>query len=324
MKGLHLPTALPTYRRLMGIAIAASLALSATPSRATPSGSPPSPDAAMVAAHTAAKGDGLLEALLTELDRSKTQLKMDQVQTPYYIEYRVNELEDIGAEAAFGALRENQHIHVRVLRVVVRIGDYKQDSYFSRGQGESNILPLDNDPIALRHQIWLTTDEAYKAAGQALAEKQAAMKQFSADPSPVDDFAKAPQMVAVEPTVSLRVDETTWKKTLEDLTGLYRQYPDVQSVTASARFSAINEYLVNSEGTVTRCGRTTYSLQLNSSAQAADGMRLSRSPAFMVARPEELPTRDALMGEAKKMLETVVALRQAPIVEEEILRPAPP
>src|SRR2546430_16182571 len=119
MKGLHLPTALPTYRRLMGIAIAASLALSATPSRVTPSGSPPSPDAAMVAAHTAAKGDGLLEALLTELDRSKAQLKMDQVQTPYYIEYRVNELEDIGAEAAFGALRENQHIHVRVLRVEI-------------------------------------------------------------------------------------------------------------------------------------------------------------------------------------------------------------
>src|SRR6266403_2713581 len=147
------------------------------------------------------------------------------------------------------------------------------------------------------------------------------MKQFSADPSPVDDFAKAPQMVAVEPTVSLKVDEADWKKTLADVTGLYKQYPDVQSVTASARFSAINEYLVNSEGTVTRCGKTTYSVQLSSSAQAADGMRLSRSPAFMVARPEELPTHDALMGEAKKMLETVVALRQAPIVEEEYRGP---
>jgi len=55
--------------------------------------------------------------------------------------------------------------------VVVRIGDYKQDSYFGRGQGESSILPLDDDPIALRHQIWLATDDAYKAAGQALAEK---------------------------------------------------------------------------------------------------------------------------------------------------------
>jgi TldD protein len=279
------------------------------------------PDAAMVAAHAAAKGDGLLEALLTELDRSKAQLKMDQVQAPYYIEYRVSEVDDFGAEATFGALRENQHVHVRVLRVVVRIGDYKQDSFFGRGQGESNILPLDDDPIALRHQIWLTTDDAYKAAGEALAEKQAALKQFSADPNPVDDFAKAPPVIAVEPTVSLKVDEAAWKKTLEDVTSLYKQYPDVQSVTASARFTAVNEYLVNSEGTVTRGGRTTYSVQLGSSAQAADGMRLGRSPAFMVARPEELPTHDALLSDAKKMLDTVVALRQAPIVEEEYRGP---
>ena len=321
MKTLHLTNAPLAYRRFSGLIIAASLALNAAPGRAAADESKGAPDAAMVAAHAAAKGDGLLEALLTELDRSKSQLKMDQVQAPYYVEYRVSEVEDFGAEAAFGALRENQHIHVRVLRVVVRIGDYKQDSYFGRGQGESSILPLDNDPIALRHQIWLATDDAYKAAGQALAEKQAAMKQFSADPNPVDDFAKAQQMIAVEPTVSLKVDEAVWKRTLEDATGLYKQYPDVQSVTASTRFSAINEYLVNSEGTVTRCGKTTYSVQLSSSAQAADGMRLSRSPAFMVARAEELPTRDALMGEAKKMLETVVALRQAPIVEEEYRGP---
>ncbi len=321
MKILRLPANSRRKKKVMEIAIAALLALNATPGRADSAESKAALDAAMVAAHAAAKGDGLLEALLTELDRSKSQLKMDQVQPPYYVEYRVNEVDDIAAEAAFGALRENQHVHVRVLRVVVRIGDYKQDSYYGRGQGESNILPLDNDPIALRHQIWLATDEAYKAAGQSLAEKQAAMKQFSADPNPVDDFAKAPQTIAVEPTASLKIDETAWKKTLEDVTNLYRQYPDVQSVTASARFTANNEYLVNSEGTVTRGGKATYSVQLSGSGQAADGMRLSRSPAFMVAKPEELPTRDALMGEAKKMLDTVVALRKAPIVEEEYRGP---
>ncbi len=307
--------------RKLTLAIAAIFfTLNTPPVRATDTAKS-SPDGAMAAARAAAKGDGLLEALLIELDRSKAQLKMDQVQSPYYIEYRVNEVDDFGAEAAFGAVRENQHVHVRVLRVVVRIGDYQQDSYFGRGQGETSILPLDNDPIALRRQIWLATDSAYKAAGQALAEKQAALKQFSADPNPVDDFAKAPPVIAVEPTVTLKMDEGAWRKTLEDVTSLYKQYPDVQSVTASARFSAINEYLVTSEGTVTRNGKTTYFVQLNGSAQAADGMRLGRSPAYMVARPEELPSRDALITDAKTMLETVVALRQAPIVEEEYRGP---
>jgi TldD protein len=267
-------------------------------------------------AHSAASGDALLEALLTELDRSKSQLKMDQVDPPYYIEYRVNDVDDYAAEAAFGALRENQRVRYRVLRVVVRIGDYKQDSYYGIGMGETNILPLDDDPIALRHQIWLATDDAYKEAVQALTEKRAALKQFSAESSPVDDFAKAPVVSMLGPTVTLQVDETLWKKAIEDATNLYRQYPDVQSVSASLRFSAVNEYLVNSEGTVTRTGKKTYNVSLNSTAQAADGMRLSRNPFWMVARAEELPTHDKLTAESKKMLDTVMALRQAPIVEE--------
>jgi len=272
-------------------------------------------------AHVAASGDALLEALLTELDRSKAQLRMDQVDPPYYIEYRVNDVDDYSAEAAFGALRENQRVRYRVIRVVVRIGDYKQDSYYGIGMGETNILPLDDDPIALRHQIWLATDDAYKEAVQALTEKRAALKQFSAEVSPVDDFAMAPVVSLIEPTVALQVDEPAWKKSIEDATSLYRQYPDVQTVTASLRFSAVNEYLVNSEGTVTRNGKKLYSVQLNSTAQAADGMRLSRNPFWMVAKAEELPTHDKLIAESKKMLDTVVALRQAPIVEEEYRGP---
>lgn len=301
--------------------VALAIALSVPSPRAASSDSKPAADPAMAAAHAAAKGDGLLEALLAELDRSKAQLRMDQVQPPYFIEYRVNDVDDFSAEAAFGALRESQHGHYRVLRVVVRIGDYKQDSFYARGEGESTVLPLDNDPIALRRQIWLATDNAYKDAGQALAEKQAELKRFSTDTNPVDDFAKTPPLIAVEPTISLKLDEASWKKTLEDVTNLYRQYPDVQSVTASARFSAVNEYLVNTEGTVTRWGKTTYSVQLNGAAQADDGMRLGRSPAYVVARMEELPSHDALMTKAKNMLDTIVALREAPVVEEEYRGP---
>jgi TldD protein len=304
------------------LALAGLAALPNSFARAVSKDDPGPSDAAVsAAAHAAANGDALLEAMLTELDRSKAQLKIDQVQAPYYIEYRVNDVDDFGAEAAFGAIREQQRVHVRVLRVVVRIGDYKQDSFYGQGQGETNILPLDNDPIALRHQIWLATDEAYKAAGQALAEKQAFLKQFAADPNPVDDFAKAPIVTDVSATVVLHVDEPAWRKTLEEITDIYRQYPEIQSVSASARFTATNEYLVNSEGTVTRQGRTAYSVQVNGSTQAPDGMRLSRTPAWTVARAEELPTPEALLKDGKAALDTLLALRNAPIVEEEYRGP---
>jgi TldD protein len=274
------------------------------------------PDAIIDAARAAAKGDALLEALLTELERSKSQLKMDQVQSPYYIEYRVNDVDDFSAEAAFGALRESSRSRLRVLRVVVRIGDYKQDSYYGQGLGAASILPLDSDPIALRRQIWLLTDEAYKSAADAYAEKLSALKQFAADPNPVDDFAHAPTVSDVGETVSLKIDQREWDKTLQDVTDLYRQYPAIQSVEASARFTAVNDYFVNSEGTIVRQGRTTATVTLSSSTQAADGMRLGRSPFWTEQNPEELPSREALLKESKTMLDTLQQLEKAPIVEE--------
>src|SRR5262249_8987834 len=96
---------------------------------------------------------------------------------------------------------------------------------------------------------------------------------------------------------------------------------EIQSLSALARFSLFNEYFINSEGTVTRTGRNTYNVLLTAYTQAPDGMRLARSPAWTVAKYEELPTREKLMAESRTALDTLKALRQAPIVDEEYRGP---
>jgi len=109
-------------------------------------------------------GDPVLKAMLTELKRSQEKLQLGQLQRPYYIDYQVTELQDYAADATLGALRSDQANVGRFVRVVVRIGDYKQDSYFGEGKGTVEVMPMDNNETALRHQLWLATDKAYKAA----------------------------------------------------------------------------------------------------------------------------------------------------------------
>lgn len=307
------------WSKVAAAGLLGALTFSTLPAQAAPDDAKNSD--ALAAARAAAKGDALLEALLTELERSKAQLKMNQLATPYYIEYRVTDLDDLLLEAAFGAVRENRRTRLRVLRAVVRVGDYKEDSYFGRGLGETTILPLDNDPIALRRQIWLATDDAYKTASESLAQKQALMQQFSAEEHPVDDFAKAPVVRSLQPVATLKIDGGTWVKTLQDMTNLYRGYPEVESLSASGRFTVTNEYFVNSEGTVSRSASTVYTVLLNARTQASDGMRLERSPAWTVGTAAELPTREKLLADTKDTLETLYALRKAPIVEEEYRGP---
>jgi hypothetical protein len=86
--------------------------------------------AAAAAADDSSKGDPILKAMREELERSKAKLKMDNVAAPYYIEYRLSDVDEYDAEAAFGGLRQDQRVHARSVRVVVRVGTYKQDSYY--------------------------------------------------------------------------------------------------------------------------------------------------------------------------------------------------
>jgi predicted Zn-dependent protease len=103
---------------------------------------------------------------------------------------------------------------------------------------------------------------------------------------------------------------------LTEITNLYRKYPEIQSVSASARFRCVNQYFVNSEGTIVRDGWANATVTVVGGTQATDGMRLQRSPYWTEARPEELPKREELLKETTQTLDTLRALRNAPIVEE--------
>jgi TldD protein len=268
----------------------------------------------------AAPSDPVLQAMQAELDRSKSQLKMENVSAPYYIEYHLSDVDEFFAEAAFGALREDRRVHVRSLRVVVRVGDYKQDSYYGPGQGVVDLSPLDNDPIALRHQLWLATDRAYKAASEALAEKNAVLSRYTTD-QPFDDFAHAPALKQLGPLAKLEFDPKPWKRLLEESTSLFRTDPKIESLSAYVQFRAVNQYFLNTEGTVTRYGYTALSVVTSGSTQAADGMRLERGTYHITPEIKELPTRDQFLAEMTKMVETLKDLREAPIVEEDYRGP---
>ena len=298
----------PILRRLAGILLALALCWFASPAAFAQK-----PDAA-------AKDDLVLAAMRAELERSKAQLKMEQVSAPYYIEYRVSDLDQYSAEGAFGALRVDMHSRFRFLRVVVRIGDYKQDSYYGQGEGTLDFMPLENDMLAFRHQLWLATDRAYKAAAESLTSKQAQLKQLTID-QPVDDFAHADLVQSIGALAQLDIDPTPYRKMLEDASALYKTDPAIESFAARMSFQAVNRYFVNSEGTIVRGGQNYYEMTMDASTQAADGMSLSRDAGYTVLSTKELPSAADFVDRAKKLAATLRELRDAPLVEEEYRGP---
>jgi predicted Zn-dependent protease len=276
----------------------------------------PSTPAQLGGSRPSTTDDPVLRAMQKELERSKSKLKLEQMAAPYYIDYRVVDMDGYTAEAAFGALRTNVRTRFRFVRVVVRVGDYKQDSFFGPGEGVTDFMPLDDDELALRHHLWLATDRAYKAASEAFAAKQAQLKQFTVE-HPVDDFASAEPVRLIGPLAQLDIDPAPWLKTLQDASALYKADPQIESINSSLQFQVVNRFFVNSEGTAVRSGQATYEVSFSASTQAPDGMQLQRSTVYTVRDSKELPSAKEFLARTAQLLGTLKDLRAAAVADEE-------
>jgi TldD protein len=265
-------------------------------------------------------GDPVLKAMIAELKRSQEKLQLGQMQRPYYIEYQVSELQDATADATLGAIRTDQVNAGRLVRVVVRIGDYKQDSYFGQGMGAVEVMPTDDQELALRRQLWLATDKAYKAALSGFTEKQAALKNVETE-SDLVDFSQEKPTQSVRDLVKPGVDMEKWKQMLRSTSDIFRADSALESSSAFLSFRVLNRYFVNTEGTTTRSGRAVYSYVFSGSEQASDGMWIERSHGWVVTRPDELPKADEIQKEAKQMIGTFNVLEKAPLVEDDYRGP---
>ena len=272
---------------------------------------------------TDAEKDPVLKAMLTELDRSMSLLQLQGFAKPFFIQYRIEEVDDFQTSAEFGSSEGSDHARQRVARVTVRVGDYKTDSSGARGDGSLEIAVLDDDPIALRSTLWTGTDQAYKSALSAYAQKQAELKQVQTPPQ-ADDFSQEKAIISLADPLALHVDENSWADRIARASGLYRTdssvsagQRDIQYSSASFRARATTTWLVNSEGTIVRKSSVEYQESFAAGTQAPDGMRLDRSYGSSGTSIADLDSEPVFYHHAVDELASLAELRRAPLVEEE-------
>jgi len=268
-----------------------------------------------------AEKDPVLKAMLAEMDRNREQLQLKGFEKPFFIQYRIEDIEDYQTKADFGSTVGEEHRHQRLARVTVRVGDYKIDSSGSRGDGSVELAALDNDPLALRAGLWQATDQAYKGALSAYAHKQAQLKQVQTPPQQ-DDFSQETPVISLEGTVRLQIDGPKWVKRISEASGLYRtdaslKNSDVQYATAIFHARSVNTYLVSSEGAIVRKGNTSYEESFAVGTQASDGMHLDRSYGSNGLSLADLDSQETFDKHAVSLIASLADLRKAPLVEEE-------
>lgn len=265
--------------------------------------------------------DVLLKALKDELTRSMEKLQLKDMEKPYYIEYAVTDVEMLEIKAAFGSIIKSERDRSRLLRVEVRIGNYDMDnSQFVSQSLMFSILPstrqlvIEDDYLALRRDLWLATDRAYKQALEQLAQKRAFIKtKIQAEKIP--DFSREKAITAINPEKQITFDQKKLEEGLRRLSALFRKFPAIYDSSVSLHVKTAHKYFINSEGTVIRQPAPLIALHIRASTQASDGSILKHFIPFYGTSLDQLPPEKDVSAEVWKMAEELTALTSAPVLE---------
>ncbi len=271
----------------------------------------------------AADSDHTLTAMQDELDRARTRLELtipgtNEPARPYFIQYRILDLDVRTIVAEFGALVSSTNGRNRIMSVDVRVGNDNLDSSnfitdegFSGFLGSTGTVGIDRDYDSLRQDLWLATDQAFKAAVENYSKKQAFMSRLAKAPS-IPDFSPATPTVMVEPLRDSDWTTRNWEQEARTVSAALRQFPQLYSSRVTYHLIYTTSYLINSDGTKIRANHSLAAIEASLETESDDGMPLHNYYAVYRRRPDQLPAVDAVRNDLEKAGEQLIALRVSP------------
>jgi TldD protein len=266
----------------------------------------------------------LLDTMESELHRAMNSLGNNATDAtpqpkPYFLSYAVSDSDSIGISAQFGAINGSRENHRRIADVQVRIGAPAEDNTHGdhRNSALTTIpLPLTNDTEAISRTLWFATNRGYgKALDGYLKVKTEQQVRAKEEDASADFSTEAPAKEILPPSPALVVDTNDWQTRIRDLSGIFKQYPDVFFNNVTLEASTETDYFVSSEGAKVATPNHVARLIIVARTRAADGMDLFRAETFEADEVAHLPDQKTLTDKTLAMAKNLEALREAPVTE---------
>ncbi len=278
----------------------------------------------LLSASMAFSEDTLIKTLEEEVAREMNLLKGEEI-PPYFISYRVSDLESWSVGSSFGNSMGRDNNRQRKLTVTVRVGDYRLDNseeirgdrtayFYSMPNAVS--LPLDDNAEAIKAIIWKNTDAEYKKAVDKLAKVKANMAVKVEKEDMSDSFSRVEPSVYYEPPVeNAGIDMDKWEEKVNRYSRLFLEEKDIYECSASMNYYIERKYFVSSEGTKTVYNFTYSGLQISGTIKADDGMVMPLYKSYFAYDPDDLPQDDVIIRDIENMIDTLSRLKDAPLAE---------
>lgn len=269
----------------------------------------------------------LVDVLRDELNREYNELKKQEL-PPYHMNFRVIDKQVCYVEASFGSANNDFYYHQRRLVPQIRLGSWELDNFKEEQMGAMStknglstaFLPLDNEggEAAIRQAIWNETNNRYRFARdvyrQTVARQHVNAEQEDKAPcfsaAPVEKYYEQPL-----PENKQKLDMEFWKKRMQKVSAVFAEYPEIIDCKAMVNYVVERRYFLNTEGTEVVQNLTYTRAMLNGQVKADDGMELPLSVTYFAFDPNDLPSEEKMIADARAIAKTLQALRTAPVAD---------
>jgi TldD protein len=266
--------------------------------------------------------DHTLEAMQDEMNRSVARLQIPGQQKPYYIEYRIVDVDVRAITASFGDILSSTHDRHRLMYVDVRVGNDQLDSSnfisqneFQGSSSSSGEVGIDRDYNSLRQDLWQATDYAYKEALVGYGNKQAFLNSLARPPE-IPDFSTAPAVVDVEPLVPSDWTSRNWEEEAREASKVLRGFPDLYGTRVNYYLVYTTFYYLTNDGTKLRIPHSDAGIEASLDTQATDGMPLHNFYSTYSAAPAGLPQPAEVTRGLIQIAQQLEAMRTAPNLDD--------
>ncbi len=272
-----------------------------------------------------AQDDVVTKAMRDEMARTVSQLRLPEMDKPYFVAYRVKELESATVAATLGGLTQSRGNRTRYLSVELRVGDYSLDnsnflSTTSYSGGSSRMfrgitqVPVDDNYLEIRRQLWLATDAEYKKALEDLAGKRAAL-QTRKETEVIADFSKEEAETFLVAPRALPMERSGLEKLAKEVSAAFREMPEIYDSGVTIEYQNPYTRYLNSEGTWFTQAEPMVKMDVRAETQAANGQPIRDILHLWAHAPSELPKAEEVAARARELGQRLLRLRGAEPIE---------
>jgi TldD protein len=254
----------------------------------------------------------------SELAREMNGLKSQSI-PPYYMDYRVDQLNTVNLNTSFGSLVGDNENDGKILTTSVRVGNYQFDNTHEISSIEGNAsqpftmkIPVENVPDAIKVTLWEATHYAYRSAVDNFNQVQSGLKDDNKAYKYADYSIEKPSQY-FEPAIDLSFkNKNKWISDLKEYSKSFLDNEDVVDADAILTYFADRKYFVSSEGSKIVQNNCFSQLQINVSLKTSDGSVSSLYKSYYSFSPDSLPSRDEVLNDIAKLKQQLKALKNAP------------